>query len=71
MSKDACCHGDYTAHVTEEGKTITHTGGSVEVFHSYQLRQDIEHKWCGSGREEKQDIYDIKANFIIFLTYLD
>lgn len=37
VSKDACCHGDYTAHVTEDGKTITHTGGSVEVFHSSDM----------------------------------
>lgn len=27
-----------TLHMLQDGKTITHTGGSVEVFHSYQFR---------------------------------
>lgn len=50
VSKDACCHGDYTAHVTADEK-ITHTGGSVAVFHSYHFRPDmISSMSCALGR---------------------
>lgn len=51
MSKDACCHGDYTAHVTEDGKPITHTGGSVEVS---QLSAQTRHDTSGVCQADKK-----------------
>lgn len=73
VSKDACCHGDYTAHVTADGKAITHTGGSVAVFHSYQLKADMisSTSRVRQADKERQVLCDIKPNFIILLTYID
>lgn len=53
MSKDACCHGDYTAHVTEDAKTITHTGGSVEVFQLSVQTSAITSGVCQADEKNK------------------
>ena len=60
VSKDAVAM-ETTLHM--DGKTITHTGGSAEVFIVFRVQVP--------GREGKQAMYDIKPNFIIFLTYID